>query len=222
MCSRNSMGFVPEKLSQRYDLSSSPGFEPSWNVAPSEETPVVLPGDQGMTGELGVWSYVPWFGDRDEWMQKQVINARIESVESNAAFREAWKNRRCIIPSTGFYEWKGKRGSKVPVFFHRNGDIFSMAGIYTQIETSQGVKPAYAVLTRSAQSPISKIHDREPVMLRRNQIEKYLNAETKVEDIEEDRGIDLETQMASKEANNPQNKSEAVISGDISQLSRFR
>lgn len=118
MCGRNSIGFRPIDFSEEYNLSSSPDFEPNWNVAPKEETPIVISGEDGLSGRIGMWSYYPGFGNEEEWMQRQVINARIESVHTNGAFREAWRgDRRCVIPSTGFYEWQGQRGSRIPHFF---------------------------------------------------------------------------------------------------------
>jgi putative SOS response-associated peptidase YedK len=210
MCGRNSIGFRPVDFSEEYALSSSPEFKPSWNVAPSEETPLVISEDESLRGELGVWSYYPGFGNQEDWMQKEITNARVETVNSNGAFQEAWQKRRCIVPSTGFYEWKGKRGSKVPVFFHQSGDIFSMAGIYTLIETSDGLEPAYAILTRPAQPPVSEVHDREPVTLRKNQVEDYLHNELAAEELRQDEGVRLDRRQASKDTNNPENKKRNV------------
>jgi len=205
MCGRNSIGFSPADLSEKYGLSSAPVFEPSWNIAPSERSPVVTKPDQDRRCRLGLWSYCPSFGDNQEWMEKQVINARVESVGTNEAFREAWDERRCVVPSTGFYEWKGGRGSNVPMFFHQSGGIFSMAGIYTLIETSDGLEPAYAVLTRPARPPVSEIHDREPVTLRRTEVEDYLSCELSSDHLKEVEGVELRSRQASVSANNPQN-----------------
>lgn len=83
------------------------------------------------------------------------------------------------------------------------------------------MKPAYAILTRPAQPPVSKIHDREPVTLRREQVGDYISTALSIGDLREDKGVELKSREASTDANNPRNKSEAVTTRTTASLEDY-
>ena len=115
-----------------------------FNIAPTQDAPVVRLAKDG-TRELAMlrWGLVP-FWSKDPKSGTKMINARSEGVESKPAFRDAVKRRRCIVPATGFFEWRGEAGRKqpfaitVPAFFPRENPI------------SRNANPACMNMTRTA------------------------------------------------------------------------
>jgi putative SOS response-associated peptidase YedK len=158
MCGRY---MTPEEadLERAWELTAPAGYRQSFNLAPSQHGPVVLPGDDGKPAiEMLVWGFQP------HWAKRGWINARSETVFSSRAFASAAKRHRCLVPALGWYEWQGAKPPKQPWLFHRDGfTLFAFAGIWTAgIED----KPAtYAVLTTEAAPAIASIHRRMPVVL---------------------------------------------------------
>jgi len=108
-----------------------------------------------------------------------IINARSETAAQKPMFREPLLNRRCVVPSTGFYEWKHKEGSSTKEKFlitEPGQEVMFMAGlISTFTKSDDGSKyDAFTVLTTAANESISPLHDRMPVILQRNEIETWL------------------------------------------------
>jgi len=140
-----------------------PSLEPNFNISPQDETPVIHLNSQSVTITSMQW------GLRPSWSQKSTmepINARIETVESKPMFREAYHQRRCIIPASGWYEWKTTPRGKVP-FYHTSNksEIVLMAGIYEQWSNDEEVLNTFTVLTQDATSDIDHIHNRMPVII---------------------------------------------------------
>lgn len=90
----------------------APNFAPSWNVAPTDQLPIVRynPKTQSRTLDLMRWGLIPYWA-KDIKISFSTINAQAETVDTKAAFREAFKRRRCLVPVDNFYEWR-KIGSK--------------------------------------------------------------------------------------------------------------
>jgi putative SOS response-associated peptidase YedK len=91
-------------------------------------------------------------------------------VLEKSYFKSAIEKRRCLIPVTGFFEWKREGKNKTPYRFHRDGDIFSLAGVYTTVKDEDGLElPHYAILTTSANELMAPVHDRIPVIIDKSQ-----------------------------------------------------
>jgi hypothetical protein len=108
--------------------------EPTYNTAPGQTLPVIVPVASGRTLASMRWGLVPWWA-RDEKIGYKLINARAETVSTKSGFRTALRERRCLVPTNWFYEWKGKKGAKIPHVIQRSRAEYS--------------------LTRSASSPVS-------------------------------------------------------------------
>ena len=109
-----------------------------------------------------------------------MINARSETVTERSAFREAFEQRRCLIPADGFYEWRAAGGVKIPMRITRRGEeLFAFAGLWERW-TRPGQDPLYTftILTTSPAPSIASIHDRMPVMLRPDQYDLWLDEKT--------------------------------------------
>ena len=104
---------------------------PRYNLAPTQAVLAVRTGENGVRELVPLrWGLVPsWSKGPDN--RYSMINARAETVDTKPAYRNAFKRRRCLIPSEGFYEWKADKGKKTPFLIRReDGEPFGMAGLW--------------------------------------------------------------------------------------------
>jgi putative SOS response-associated peptidase YedK len=138
--------------------SAPAGFGTSYNVAPTQLSPVVRLIDAGRTAAMLKWGLMP------SWATKPgPFNARAETVATLPTFRSAFKARRCIVPASGFYEWQ-KTGAKVkqPWYIHRaDGAPLLFAGLWES--NAQG--ETFTIITTAANAFMRSMHDRMPVVL---------------------------------------------------------
>ena len=105
-------------------------LQPNYNVAPTQEIPVIVIHEDERHIKKRHWGVGAFLGAKDISIGSRMINARVETVTLKPAFRAALKQRRCLIPADGFYEWQGKSGSKQPYYFHLpSGEPFAFAGL---------------------------------------------------------------------------------------------
>ena len=129
-------------------------------IRPTAKAPVLVAGRNGPQAELYTWGY--------RMPGSLLINARAESAAQKPTFRDSVVRQRCVIPSTGFYEWDAE---KRKYFFTLPGqDALYMAGLFT---VRDGV-PCYCILTTAANESMSPIHDRMPLVLEKDQIRPWL------------------------------------------------
>jgi putative SOS response-associated peptidase YedK len=166
MCGRYTL-FHP--IGKLFDLPDSPDLPPRYNIAPTQEVPVVIasPGGTGRQLKMMHWGFIPpWATDRD--LGARLINGRAETVAEKPTFRAAFRRQRCLIPADGFYEWqKLEAGGKQP--FHirlASGEVFAFAGLWGPWQDpAGGVVESFTILTTTANVLVQDIHDRMPVIL---------------------------------------------------------
>lgn len=133
-------------------------------IFPTNTVPVLISGRSGLEAEPLVWGF-PDFRNKGV-----VINARSETAAQKPMFRSSLLDRRCVIPTTGFYEWK-KGASKQKYLFRLPGiNALYLAGFWN---TFQG-KPRYVILTANANPSVAGIHNRMPVVLREADRERWV------------------------------------------------
>jgi putative SOS response-associated peptidase YedK len=169
-----------KQLEERYGIKHVEGFadtgiiRPRYNIAPSAQTPIVTEENSEVL-QIGHWGFLPsWASEKKD--AREVINARAETVQEKPYFRTAIEKRRCLIPVTGFFEWKrdGKRSS--PYRFFTGNNIFSLAGIYTMIpDTNDHPVPHFAIVTTTANELMAPVHNRMPVIIDRNDESDWLS-----------------------------------------------
>ena len=145
---------------------------PRYNVAPTDEVPVVIAAPEGRRAGPMRWGLVPHWAESPK-VGARMINARAESVLNRKAYRESFLARRCLVPADGFYEWEARASGKQPYWIHRPGSrLFAMAGIWALWRPPGETRPArglrlatFSVLTRAAPPEINWLHDRVPVIL---------------------------------------------------------
>ena len=113
----------------------------------------------------------------------RLINARSETVASKPSFRSAFKNRRCLIPTTGFFEWKREGDRKRPYLIGmRDGEPFAFAGIWERWTDPEGyIIETCAILTTSSNELVGEIHNRMPVILSPGDYNRWLAGDTALE-----------------------------------------
>jgi putative SOS response-associated peptidase YedK len=184
MCGRY---LTPEEnaFERYFSLKAPSGYRRSYNVAPTQQAPVILRNREGRrAAELVVWGFRP------PWADRRWINARAESVFTSKAFASAAQERRCIVPALGWYEWQGEKAPKQPFLHHRTAldpnrgalEPIGFAGVWTAARIEGEWQRSFAILTRPATAPLRSIHDRMPAVLERDDFEAWLAAETPSEE----------------------------------------
>ncbi len=181
MCGRYALKTSVPEIARILGAESNAEFAPSYNVAPSRHVPVCRTSVEGKR-ELNLlrWGLVPhWAKEIND--RYRMINARAETVADKPAFRAPFRQRRCLVPADGYFEWKAGPERKQPYFIHRNDDspVF-LAGLWDRWEKGQdGPLDSFAIVTTSASERLSSVHDRMPVILDPDDHEAWLNPELK-------------------------------------------
>lgn len=143
----------------------TPEVEPRFNIAPTQTVPVIVRDDTRKAVTMR-WGLVPFWA-KDPKIGNRLINARAETVSTKPAFRASLKKRRCIVPTTGFYEWRRDGKTKTPFYVRMKDDsFFGLAGLYDRWQKPDGSSMlTFTIITTSPNSVLEKIHNRMPVIL---------------------------------------------------------
>ena len=174
-------------LKERLERELSKPMLTSGEVRPTDLVPVIAP------DKSRVPTVFPMFwGFHLPDSKVPIINARVESAREKVTFRESWENRRCVIPASYYFEWehpttasgKKKTGEKFRIQPEGNSIVF-FAGLY-RVEEIKGVKfPVFTILTTEAAEEIRFIHDRMPVMLAKDDAEKWVGMNRNISEFSE-------------------------------------
>jgi len=167
MCGRFTLHLSPELLGAVFGVKTPLHLTPRYNIAPSQRVPVVREtGEGGRSLDELVWGLVPSWA-KDPAIGMRMINARSETVHEKPSFRHALRQRRCIIPASGFFEWSKAGDSKQPWYITlQDGAPMGFAGLWESWQTPQGDSlETFCILTTAANSLMATIHERMPVIL---------------------------------------------------------
>ena len=143
-----------------------PNLQPTWNMAPSRDAPVVR--HHGGERHLDAlrWGLVPYF-TKDLKKARKPINARSETVATQGMFREAFAKRRCLVPAPIYYEWRDDPEGKTPFAVARvDGDPVAFAGIWETWHSPEGERlETFSTITTDANRLLCSIQDRMPVII---------------------------------------------------------
>ena len=179
MCGRF-VGFRPlEELKAHFPIDvSNVEVTPNFNTAPTQEVLSIIHRDGQNHLETLRWGLVPFWA-KDKTIGSRMINARSETVATKPSFRVAFKKRRCLILADGFYEWKGHKGHKQPMFLTLpGGSPFAFAGLWEIWDNKGKEETAYrscTILTREASESVMPIHNRMPVILKPEAYQSWMN-----------------------------------------------
>lgn len=158
-----------QRIAEAIDRKYAAGSWQPGEICPTAKAPVLLAGKSGMAPELMSWGY--------RTAGPLVINARAETAAEKPLFRDSVASRRCVIPSTGFFEWDA---AKQKFFFTFPGETaLYMAGLWTL----QDGLPRYTILTTAANASMRPVHDRMPVVLPRGTLQPWLEDSSAAADI---------------------------------------
>jgi putative SOS response-associated peptidase YedK len=166
MCGRYSFAVEDELIRERFGVTvRSAIYKARYNSAPAQDL-AVISNDAPGTLNFFRWGLIP-FWSKDPSSGYKMINAKAETILEKPSFRNAFKPRRCLVLSDGFYEWK-KDGDKIPYRIVLKGGIpFSMAGIWEKWGSPDGeIIHSFSIITTVPNPLMEKIHNRMPVILR--------------------------------------------------------
>ncbi len=222
MCGRYQLSVSGKEITERYNVTVYDDFfSPKFNCAPGQLLPVIT-NEEPEILNFYRWGLIPFWA-KDPSIGNKLINARAETIDSKPAFKNSFKNRRCLIPANGFYEWRKK--DKTPFRIYLKGEnLFSMAGIWDVWRDKENNEiRSFAIITTDSTGSLKEIHDRMPVILKPEDERKWLFEQDKdilksmLKPVNEDL---LEFYPVSKKINSPKNDDEQLIypvsgNGDI-------
>ncbi|WP_108671019.1 SOS response-associated peptidase [Peribacillus acanthi] len=221
MCGRFTLTAPIYDILERFEIEQflqEEMFQLSYNIAPSQSVLAVI--NDGSKNRLGYlnWGLVPSWA-KDLKLGSKMINARAKTLLEKPSFKQAYQKRRCLVLADSFYEWKRNAdGTKTPMRIKlKNNEVFGMAGLWERWEQEKG-KPYFSctVITTASNELIQDIHDRMPVIVRKEDEKQWLNS--KVTDLNELNGFLtayndelMETYEVSNLVNSPKNNSVELI-----------
>jgi putative SOS response-associated peptidase YedK len=158
-----------------------PTFKPRYNIAPSQQAPVIANLDGENRIEMFQWGLVPSWA-KDPTIGNRMINARAETLAEKPSFKRLLGKRRCLVLADGFYEWRKEGKGKVPMRFKLKSDKpFVFAGLWDTWKQPGGeVLSTYTIVTTEPNELLARIHNRMPVMLKDDDALKWLNVDAEM------------------------------------------
>lgn len=204
MCGRFAVTTDPALLAQKIqaidETTAAPNDSgPNYNVAPTTVITTVVkrhtdPDDEATRRLRSMrWGLIPpWTKSTEDGTPDTkgplLINARAEKVTSSPAFRNAAKNKRCLVPMDGWYEWQGQKGAKTPFYmFGADGEPLFMAGLWSTWRPKDAPKDApplvsCTIITTDAAGPLADIHDRMPLTISRDDRDRWLDPDAPIDE----------------------------------------
>ena len=176
MCGRFYLDVQQEALADYFDLEQAPELVARYNIAPSQAVLAVVQGGAGREIRSLHWGLIPFWA-KDRKIGYRTINARAETVESKPAYRAAFKHRRCLIPVSGFYEWKALASGKQPYCIRpKRAPLFALAGLYEHWQGQGGeAVDSCSIIVTGANPAMRAIHERMPVILKSTDFAPWLD-----------------------------------------------
>ena len=175
MCGRFTLRTPNQIIAEEFMLTTEPQLTFRFNIAPTTDVAVVRVEEEGRVLSEMRWGLVPFWAD-DPSMGARMINARGETVAEKPSFRAAYRQRRCLVLSDGYYEWTKVDGGKQPHYFHMpEHRPFAFAGLWeTWDKNGLGPLETCTIITTQANEQTRPFHDRMPVILEPEDYDRWL------------------------------------------------
>jgi len=216
MCGRFALAFVKGFFTRFEMIEQQARIEPRFNIAPSQIVPIIVSDSPNHVAMMR-WGFVPFWA-KDPKIGNKLINARAEGITKKPAFRASVKRRRCLVPATGFYEWKKTSGGKTPHYVRmRDDSFFAFAGLYDLWHDPAGsALLSFTIITTTSNAMMKKMHNRMPVILRQGDEGVWLGKEPLSEEsltriLQPFPARPMIAYPVSRAVNNPSNESEDLI-----------
>ena len=168
MCGRFALTLPDDAMAALFEatLANDLAALPNYNICPTNQIRTVTSDDGTRHLRPMRWGFIPhWYKAPNDG--PLLINARAETIAEKPAFSKACRERRCLIPASGFYEWtKDEDGNRLPWYIYpKSNDLLAFAGIWRTWEKGDETLTTCAIVTTGANEPMGKIHHRMPVIL---------------------------------------------------------
>lgn len=189
MCGRFALAFTKEVIIEA--LNAGDWFEyryplalPRYNVAPLQFAPVLWKEEKRVMVDAFRWGLIPKWA-KDESFASRMINARIETLREKPAYRNLTDHHRCVILTSGFFEWQKTASGKQPWYITASDSpILPLAGLWDVWNTpDQSPLYTFTVITTDAQDNMAHIHNRMPVLLKPNQLQSWVEGDLSPDDL---------------------------------------
>lgn len=218
MCARYTHTLTWRQIVELYRLTLDhpprSNLQPRYNIAPTQTAMVIRETDTQREPAFLRWGLVPSWSDGPDPKYSN-INARAEIVEKAAPFRAAYKRRRCLVPASGFYEWRKEKGGKQPYYIYpAEGEAFTFAGLWERWEGQGQTIESFTIITTDANEKIRALHDRMPAILMPDEFQPWIQEGDKAV-LEPCHPELVKMHRVSKRVNNPGNDDVRLIEVEL-------
>ncbi|WP_288590887.1 SOS response-associated peptidase [uncultured Victivallis sp.] len=186
MCGRFSLNQIPDFILELLGFGLPESFQERFNIAPSENSWVVLQEkDRKPVLQELYWGLIPFWA-KEKSIGMRAINARAESVAEKPMFREAYQKRRCLVPASGFYEWRKNGKEKIPYYFSpiNENEPLVFAGLWDDWNEKNENIRSFTIITTTANDFMKPIHNRMPLILKPEFWRKWIAPEAGLSEID--------------------------------------
>jgi len=214
MCGRFSLTANEAELNLRFELEGGDApYVPRYNGAPTQLLAVIT-GEKPQKLSYHRWGLIPPWA-KDISIGNKMINARAETITEKASFRTPLFSKRCLVPADGFYEWQQDAGKQPYRIFVKNNALFAMAGLWERWKSPTGeVVESFSIITTEANEFMKPIHNRMPVILKREDEKTWLGSKDSVKILsllKPYAAEDMDAYPVSKLVNSPRNEAPSII-----------
>ena len=179
MCGRYAAAWEPTKFHETFGVQP-PLFE-SFNVAPMQDAPIVRELEGERDALMARWSLLPRWVDRPLDFKASAFNARAETLQEKASFKRPFKSERCLVPVSGYFEWRDKQ----PFYVHAEDDEpLALAGLWEHWEGHGQAITSFAVITTKPGETMKALHHRMPAVLPEGDYKAWLSPESQPDELE--------------------------------------
>jgi putative SOS response-associated peptidase YedK len=180
MCGRFTQHYTWREIQELYGLvGAARNVEPRYNIAPTDRIDVVVQRDGGRELVPMRWGLIPWWWKKALKDLPSTFNARAETVADKPMFRDAFKRGRCIVPASGYYEWRATAAGKQPYYITASdGAPLSIAGLWDTWKAPENGADrvlSCTMIVTAANAFTRGIHDRMPVLLDKADVGPWLS-----------------------------------------------
>jgi putative SOS response-associated peptidase YedK len=181
VCGRYELHSNPAVIALAFGLAVPPDVHARYNIAPMTDVPIVRVNAEGQRECVRMrWGLVPRWA-KDSSIGARMINARGETIAEKPSFQMAYRRHRCLLPADGFYEWRpaesGDTSRREPLHIGMaDGALFGIAGLFERWRSDAGeVLDTCTIVTTEANELLTRVHDRMPVIVPRNDYARWLD-----------------------------------------------
>lgn len=178
MCGRFTLTLESIVISERFDVQLT-DWKPRFNIAPTQTHPVILMENHHRRLDFMQWGLIPhWSVDKKSGYS--LINSRVETIQTKPIFYKLFQTHRCLVPADGFFEWKKTPSGKIPYRISLKSEgLFAFAGLWDIWHGEKGEEiKTFTIITTEANSLVSEVHNRMPLILRKENEALWLDLAT--------------------------------------------